>query len=155
MGGYGSGRPGHRTAVEDALRLDLASPAVRAAVRPGCWRRGSFTWSRDGEPIGSARYEADATETEARLTLSYSANGVPVRQAIDLIQSRPRFGGFRWWFLCPLLAARGERRIVRALFLPPGARTFGCRAAYGLNHQSQKDSGGMSGQIERLLRDYG
>jgi len=154
MGGYGSGRPGARTAVEDALRIDLASPAVRKVFMPDTYQRGAWSWLRDSERIASLGYEADVTGDEARLTLAYTANGVSVRQSISLVQTRPRFGGWRWWFVCPLLFDRGERRLVRAIFLPPGARYFGSRVGHGLNYQSQKESRSFPRLIEGLLRDY-
>ncbi len=155
MGGYGSGRPSVRIAVEDALRLDLASPATRHVIKPGVWRHGSWFWSRDGERFATIGYEWDATaDNGGRLTLIYSANGVPVRQTIPLVQSRPRFGGLRWWFLCPVLFDGGEQRRVRAIFLPPGQRHFGSRIAYGLNYRSQKESRSLPKLINRLMRDF-
>jgi hypothetical protein len=36
-----------------------------------------------------------------------------------LVASRPRFGGQRWWFVCPR-----ENRRVRKLYLPPPDRHF-------------------------------
>jgi hypothetical protein len=142
-----------RIAVEDALRIDLASPAMREATKPGA-RSGSWTWSHGGERIASIGYELGATCDDRRtLMLIYTASGVPARQAISLVRSRPRYGGWRWWFLCPVLLERGERRPVRAIFLPPGQRYFGSRTAYGLNYRSQKESRSLPRLIERLLRD--
>lgn len=156
MGGHGSGRPGVRTAVEDALRLDLASPAVRNVIRSGCWGSGRWTWSCDGDRMATVGYALETIdETGVQLTLAYSVDGVQVRQAVPLVQSRPNFGGRRWWFLCPVLFERGERRPARALFLPNGARYFGCRQAHRLNYRSQKESRNTLQAIERLLRKFG
>jgi hypothetical protein len=40
-----------------------------------------------------------------------------------------RFGGVRWWFLCPLSGRR-----VAKLYLPLGGTVFASRQAYGLKH---------------------
>jgi hypothetical protein len=116
--------------------------------------RGSWTWSQDGEPRAAVGYEFDGAVDDKRLTLNYSTNGRPVRQTISLVRSRPRFGGWRWWFLCPLSQDRGERRPVRVIFLPPGQRYFGSREAHGLNYRSQKESRSLSKLLDRLAREY-
>src|SRR5262249_48533164 len=54
---------------------------------------------------------------------------------IYLAASRPRHGGFRWWFVCP-----SENRRVRKLYLPPGGRRFRSRQAYGLAYASQRET---------------
>jgi hypothetical protein len=154
MGGRGSGRPGVRIAVEDTLRIDLAVPAIRSVLSSNGRERGSWTWSQDGEPRASVGYKFDGAVDDKRLTLNYSANGQPVCQTISLVRSRPRFGGWRWWFLCPLLQDRGERSPVRAIFLPPGQRYFGSRLAYGLNYRSQRESHSLSKLLARFAREY-
>lgn len=105
--------------------------------------------------MAAVGYEVSATgDDDARLTLIYTASGVPVRQTISLVRSHPRFGGWRWWFLCPVLLERGERRLVRAIFLPSGQRYFGSRVAHGLNYRSQKESRSLPKLIGRLMRDH-
>lgn len=45
-----------------------------------------------------------------------------------LTATRPRFGGLRWWFVCPLVVkGRSCKRRVGKLYLPPHGRYFGCR----------------------------
>jgi hypothetical protein len=156
MGGLGSGRPGLRVAVEDALRLDLAAPAVRQIITCGKQSAGSWTWSNDGGAIASVQYVIDGiADITPDLTLLYRVGGEPVRQRISFARTRPHFGGERWWFVCPLLIDQGERRLVRALFLPPGARVFGSRQGHGLNYRSQKESRSLPRLVEKLLREYG
>ncbi|GBF26626.1 hypothetical protein MnTg02_01667 [bacterium MnTg02] len=134
------------------------------AVRPGRSKRGTWGWvyEDDSEPFAKISYYSDLTDREyARLELSFQVSGEPVKQTIDLISTRPNFGGARWWFKCPCIG-----KMCAKLYLPPGKKVFGCRDAYGLTYQSCRDSGkyrtiskllaastGMSpDEIERLLR---
>ncbi|MFO0897739.1 MAG: hypothetical protein U0836_09990 [Pirellulales bacterium] len=51
------------------------------------------------------------------------------------------FGGFRWWFTCPLIM-RGracERRVAK-LYSSPRSPYFGCRQCMGLTYESCRDS---------------
>ncbi len=57
------------------------------------------------------------------------------------LQSTPtNFDGIRWWFVCPL-STNGIpcNRRVSALYLPHGARFFGCRTCHNLTYQSSRD----------------
>lgn len=49
------------------------------------------------------------------------------------------FGNGRWWFVCPL-ACQGTActRRCRLLYLPGGARYFGCRRCYGLTYECRQ-----------------
>jgi len=56
---------------------------------------------------------------------------------VRLTTTRPRFGGLRWWFLCPLLSdGRPCGRRVGKLYLPPRGRYFGCRQCHNLTYKS-------------------
>src|SRR5262249_46565638 len=72
--------------------------------------------------------------------------GSPEQQSLNypigLTSTVPRFGGLRWWFVCPLVV-RGVpcRRRVGKLYLPGNARYFGCRRCYDLTYTSCQESG--------------
>jgi hypothetical protein len=56
---------------------------------------------------------------------------------IKLQTTRPQYGGRRWWFTCHLVVnGRYCGRRVGKLYLPPGAKYFGCRHCYDLTYQS-------------------
>ncbi|HVS38779.1 MAG TPA: hypothetical protein VMS17_24700 [Gemmataceae bacterium] len=56
---------------------------------------------------------------------------------VRLATTRPRFGGLRWWFICPLAAnAQPCNRRVGKLYLPSQQRYFGCRRCYDLTYAS-------------------
>ena len=50
------------------------------------------------------------------------------------------FGGYRWWFICPLVVNGNVcGRRVGALYLG-GEEYFGCRHCYNLTYECQKES---------------
>lgn len=132
MGGFGSGRSAQHATCEDSLKLDLAEPAIRAALHPSRNTNGVWTWSSQGRSIASISYVWNAREHQ--LTLSYTCSGKPVVQRIALTSSTPNYGGKRWWFYC-----RFSRRRVRVLYLPSGAREWAGRHAYDLRYRSQRE----------------
>lgn len=144
MGGMGSGFQGtRRAAVEDGLTLSMSDLLRRGALVPGAVTRGGWMWHHgDRKPIAEIGYEGDMRAPDAAtIRLSYTANGQSVDDVIDLDWTSPRYGGRRWWFLCPLERQRGRPpRRTSKLHLPPGSRHFGSRRAYGLTYQSCRDS---------------
>jgi len=145
MGGFGSGRPAQHVTCEAALKIDLADPAIRTALKPNASKGGSWTWSSHGREIASISYAWSGPG--ARLTLRYTCNGARIVQPITLTRSTPRFGGERLWFCCPFTGKR-----VRALYLPPGAREWGSRHAYKLTYQSRRESGQGRAMLGLLMR---
>jgi hypothetical protein len=60
--------------------------------------------------------------------------------SVQLATTRPRFGGLRWWFICPLVVnGRACGRRVGKLYLPPGGRYFGCRHCHELTYRSAQE----------------
>ena len=145
MGGYGSGFQGTRKAtVEDGLTLCISALLKKGALVPGRITSGSLMWSTAGrEPHATIGYSADMRDPEAAtLTLDYRVNAQPTRYTIGFVTTVPRYGGRRWWFLCPLNRTDGgPRRRVAKLHLPPGGRYFGSRQAYGLTYKSSQQNG--------------
>jgi hypothetical protein len=113
-------------------------------LKAGVHLRGSWSWSyRDGKenrisfevdtldlasPFVRLSYTSTRARTEERESLDY---------AVELTTTQPRYGGLRWWFVCPLVV-RGcpcERRVGK-LYLRPGGRYFGCRICHDLTYHS-------------------
>lgn len=141
MGSYLSGRTSGAPIVEDALRLDMADLTKRELVRGGQRNRGTLLWTQDGKLIALAQYQSDLTDpVGGRLDFQYilPASGTAVvqrRAQFHLTTTRPRYGGLRWWFLCPLTGRR-----VRVLYLPPGTAQFASRQAGRLGYRSQRQT---------------
>ena len=53
---------------------------------------------------------------------------------VELTTTRPRYGGERWWFVCPSSGRRAFK-----LYLPNGGRYFLSRAAYRLAYQVTRE----------------
>jgi hypothetical protein len=73
---------------------------------------------------------------------------IPVR----LTTTPTQFGRPRYWFICPLIV-RGIACNRRAgkLYLPPGAKYFGCRKCHELTYRSCQEAH----QTERLFGRLG
>ena len=94
---------------------------------------GRITWSRNGNDTGSIGY---AVETEG-IRLRYTCTprgGTPehITELIALTTTQTRFGGFRYWFVCPSCARR-----CRLVY---GGARFRCRLCQDAKYQSQYDS---------------
>jgi hypothetical protein len=176
MGGFGSGRwRGHskKTTVEECHRLDILrlgqAGILRAAMAgtKGVWHEFS-----QSKVIAALTYVLDTTDMDCPwLQLSYqlSRTHEAFEYAIALQTTRLHSGGRRWWFTCPLITrGRACERRVGKLYLPPGARYYGCRHCYDLTYTSCQEShlydrgfaqlaAGMSGtsgaELRRLLRE--
>lgn len=164
MGGPGSGRwrlHVKKLTVESCLALDMSK-----LVRDGLIVRGDvagplwWTDTRTGEVTASLRYMlAPTPDTEDRMTmtLQYAVTSrgekQEVSETVPLVTTRPRFGGLRWWFQCPLTGDGvycGRR--VGKLYLPPGATYFGCRHCYDLTYRSAQEHDKRVDLLRKHLR---
>jgi hypothetical protein len=152
MGGYGSGRWSGgkwdaKTLVEDCRFLDVGAFVRDRVIAPGQSRRGSWTWSRNGQKVAAVGFEANVGATNGTLRLAYligRAGGekTTLDYVVPLVTTALVSGGRRWWFLCPA-CRRGEapcRRRVAKLYLPPGGRIFACRRCHELAYTSSRES---------------
>lgn len=98
-------------------------------------RVASIGWTLEGD-LGSPRsirLDYTATHYEEKCHCNYS---------VQLATTRCNYGGFRWWFICPLIRNGVPcHRRCRFLYLPFGADYFGCRHCYDLAYDSQQKSG--------------
>ena len=117
-------RPRQRACLEAGLKLDL-----NRLMRDGCivpnartsWR-SLWTYGYTGEEIARAYFTACMSRHEGRLIVRMD----DAEQTI-LLTARPRhFGGQQWYFVCPV-----RNRCCSVLWMPPGARRFCSRQAWG------------------------
>ena len=150
MGGAGSGnryhwwRSGKKEVVEDCLSLDANRWMRECSLRAGVQALGSWHWTYRSGKTFSVEFEVhtlDPADPFVRLSYSWvwptSQEPQSAAYRVRLTTTRPRFGGLRWWFVCPLIVADQpcERRVGK-LYLPPGARYFGCRHCHELTYKS-------------------
>lgn len=139
-------RPGYRVRLEDGLKLDINQLAHRRLIYRGAHSGPtSIRWTSSywGE-IASGRISAcmlDQPEGWLRITLG------SLDQTIILLPQRRHFGGTQWYFMCPTL-----NHPVSVLWMPPGARTFRSRQAWGrqVAYVSQ-----FVGETDRIWRAKG
>lgn len=150
MGGPGSGnsspywRFNKKTAVEDCVTIDANHLKRDGVLEANGCGFGVESWTRrDGSSL-QVSFDGDAQDLACpvlRLRYSYFWKHTQKYESADynvpMTTTLPRFGGLRWWFLCPLIAdeQRCERRVGK-LHLPPWARYFGCRHCYMLTYRS-------------------
>jgi hypothetical protein len=167
MGGLGSGcdyhwwRPSKKTVVEDCRSLDASRWMREGILTEGLRHRGTWCWYRDagGKEITSRiEYEVDTTEAGpwVRLFYTFTESGERVDYRIGLTVTRLRFGGLRWWFVCPLVVNDNPcKRRVRKLYLPPTGSYFGCRHCHCLTYTSCQESRKYDSLYQDMARRSG
>ena len=132
MGGSASGRyrTRNRGTVDAACRIDLRFLRKQGALKEGCRTGGTLHWSRRGEPAGSMGYTVVMDAEDRRLILSYSTGGEASTVTVQLEAVPMRFGGFRYYALCP-------RTLRRCQVLPMVGGVVACRQAHRLTYASQ------------------
>jgi hypothetical protein len=151
MGGPGSGdhyhwwRGAKKEVVEDCRSLDANRWMREGILTAGIRRTGGWNRYRDAsreQVESSIGYEVDTTGPLpwVRLFYTITRTGEKLDYRIRLATTRPRFGGLRWWFICPLIVnGRACEGRAAKLYLPPGGRYFGCRACHRLTYRSVQE----------------
>jgi hypothetical protein len=153
MGGMGSGNwwrwQGRKSTVEKSLVVAMKD--IRKRLSGGA--AGTFTWTWASGSKSSIGYFVTWNYDTPTVILHYRWRDVEdVRIPVSLEATATQFGGQRWWFICPLIV-RGvpcDRRAGK-LYLPPGARYFGCRRCHNLTYRSCQEAH----QTERLFARMG
>ena len=114
-----------RTRIEECLKLTISGLRALGHLESEICREAWFAWG----DLLTARFKLEISSPEAgEICLDYEWANHKVHQRIPLVSFKQHFGGVRWWFRCPLT----DRR-TSTLYLPPGARGFASRQAYGLS----------------------
>ncbi len=143
MGGSSSGRyrERNRGTVEAAIRLDLRKMRRQGFFVPGSVTSGvqRWHWVATGQETGSVNVSVNLSDpVSGSVTVRFNLNGEPKVQTIDLTSVPMRFGGRRYYFICP-------RRGTRCEVLPMAGGVFASRQALRLTYQSQS-----SDRVDRL-----
>lgn len=156
MGGFGSGNQKNRSSkstIEESLVLDIG--LFQQGL--GDDSAGTIIWTRASGSESKVGYSVKWNDGFPAVILEYRLpDDEEVRLSIRFQTSSTNFHGRRWWFTCPLTVdevACGQR--AGKLYLPPGAKYFGCRACHSLRYQSTLDSqewNRVQGKIESFTR---
>ena len=147
MGGYGSGRQGGRPTSEACGSYVLSAKALRSIPHGvPCTAKGTWTWSREHHDDFAVDYVLDTTRPQfpffelTHVIRSHDERSETYR--IYLTSTPTRFGGRRWWWLCPRSHSRSFK-----LILPRGGHQFWARTTYGLGYACQRET-----KADRLMR---
>src|SRR5262245_60770740 len=129
-----------RPCVEECLSLNADELVREHLLRSNERTSGVLQWiDSAGAPVGVVRYQAELIPGEERgwIELDYCVGARRLTCRVELITTRPRLGGRRWWFVCP-----AERRRVGCLHLPlvGAALVWAGRRAHGLEYASQQEN---------------
>lgn len=135
MGGYNSGRyrTRNRGTVDAAIRLDLRVMRRQGFLVPGAITSGVQRWHRvgTGQETGAVSVTVNLADPNAGfVVVSFSLNGDPRVQEIPLASRAMRYGGRRYYFVCPKQGRRCE-------VMPLVGGVFASRQAQKLTYQSQ------------------
>ena len=118
---------------------------IKALKDRGCFSRGRenvthyIHWhnSYTGDYMGCIQVTVEFSKIHKNgiYTITDNPHIEPYRG--NLTSTFPYYGGERYWFICPL---SGCGRRVAKLYLPIGAKYFGCRHCYNLSYASRNVS---------------
>lgn len=144
MGGWGSGprRPGGRKPVaDDCPAVDVAALRRRGLLAPGASGPLPHAGPAAGGVVAGATFALDLGADAGTLRVAYTLarTGERVEYPIRLARTPCRFGGGRWWLVCPLAVGGGAcgRRAGKLYLL---GRSLGCRHCHRLTYRSTRES---------------
>jgi len=161
MGGYGSTRwqlHSRKFTVDDCRSLSIFTLNHSGLFKTELYQSGSFVWQNQyfAKTIFSVDFQLNTMTKRPWLHLFYNLtrpNGE--RHEVDyeiFLRTTPcHFGGFRWWFTCPL-SVKGHvcgKRVAK-LYLPPGSHYFGCRHCYDLTYKSTQENDKRVNALKKL-----
>ena len=160
MGGWGSNRwntHSKKSTIEDGLSLSISNFDKLGFLN---LNGGRLTWTntRTGEKIGEVGYSVQPpSNDQLRIFLEYSkikqGTTENISEPIDIITSVPYFGGLRYWFKCPLVLNGSPcNRRVGKIYLPHGAKYFGCRHCFNLAYRSAQTHEKRFDFLTRLMK---
>lgn len=148
MGGAASGRyrERNRGAIESFTTLDIRRLRKLGFIRPGYEASGPLHWrDEDGKELASIALKVslpnlDGPVATGEAVLSFSYGGEARTQTIRIVGRPMRYGGHRFYFVCPLRHERCERlAVVRGV--------FASRQAHRLTYRSQSED--LYGRLHR------
>jgi hypothetical protein len=126
----------YKPTVEDCIALDTSMLRKNGMLLEFMDHRLQRRWQLGRNLVGDIFLSTTFTGDIAcpSLQIDGTCFGRPVMQTVELVSWRMRFGGNRWYFVCPQ-----TKRLCCKLILPPGAKTFASVKGWGLYYRSQYD----------------
>ncbi len=126
----------YKPTVEDCIALDTSMLRKNGMLLEFMDHRLQRRWQLGSNLVGDIFLTTTFTRDIAcpSLQIDGTCFGQPIMQTVQLVSRRMRFGGNRWYFVCPQ-----TKRLCCKLILPPGAKAFASVKGWGLSYCSQYD----------------
>jgi hypothetical protein len=136
VGGIGSGRRTSRATTDDCIRITLPNLKRLGMVKRHCMNRRNLSWTCDGRVVAQLTLvcDVDCHEAYPCLKIAGQAYGRRIDCLVWLDSAPMRFGGERWYALCPHTGKR-----CTTLVLPPGKTHFASVRGWGVAYDSQRE----------------
>jgi len=120
-------------------------------------RYGGISWSSGGEKTGDIGFYTSIEGEKGFVNVQYTITDKNTQKKEDfnyeikLVTTPCYFGGYRWWFICPLVVNNipCSRRVGVLYFA--GHRYLGCRHCHNITYESCKESH----KWDRMFRSLG
>ena len=125
----------YKLTVEDCIALDTAMLRKRDMLLDWMDHRLPLQWQLGRTLVGDLILTTTFTGDIAypSLRIDGTCFGRPIVQTVRLVSKAMRFGGKRWYLVCP-----STKRLCCKLILPPKGELFGSVKAWGLAYRSQR-----------------
>ena len=101
------GRYSFPTLYDEVLQVSISMLREWDYLKPGHWKSGTITWSRNGNKTGSIGISVHMDEESPYVELDYKYNDEPRNYRIRLVSVPSNLGiGKVWYFLCPQTGKR-------------------------------------------------
>lgn len=126
----------YKPTVEDCIAVDTSMLRNNGMLLEFMDHRLQRRWQLGSNLVGEIFLTTTFTGDIAYPSLQIDGTCFerPVMQAVQLVSRQMRFGGKRWYFVCPQ-----TKRLCCKLILPPGAKAFASVKGLGLSYRSQYD----------------
>lgn len=126
----------YKPTVEDCIALDMSMLRKNGMLLEFMDHRLQRRWQLGSNLVGDIFLTTTFTGDIAYPSLQIDGTcfGQPIMQPVQLVWRRMRFGGKRWYFVCPQ-----TKRPCCKLVLPPGGKAFASVKGWGLSYRSQYD----------------
>ena len=147
-----------KATVEECRSLWASSFHKWGVFKPNVgYASGGVEWKNSAGEVSSSLGYSFSQQPSPKLTLFYtltrSATGEKqdLRYDIGLATTPCRYGGLRYWFICPLVrnGYPCHRRITKP-YLPSGGTHYGCRRCYNLTYESCQE---YDARVDRLCKN--
>ena len=128
-----------KIAVEDCLVLDINTMLRSKLIQYKSPWNTTIYW-RNGSAVDVSREFPDGCQSTGLLRLNFTAMNEPIEHIVLIDMIYTKTGRRLWWFLCPIQSFGNDPclRKAKKLYLPPGAKYFGCRDCYSLSYRSRQ-----------------